>query len=65
MSCDTCDMTLSCTPSYIVSPKEKKKKVNINNNLAVLPSHDKSPYIQNFDNLCTRTDHHMLPSIVI
>ena len=38
--CDTCDMTLSCTPSYVVSPKEKKRKVNINNDLAVLPSYD-------------------------
>jgi len=33
-------MTLSHTPSYIVSPKEKEKKRNINNNLAILPSHD-------------------------
>jgi len=24
--CDTCDMTFSYTPSYIVSPKEKEKK---------------------------------------
>jgi len=39
-TCDTCDMTLSHTLSYIVSPKEKKKKRNINNNLAVLPSYD-------------------------
>jgi len=36
----SCDMTLSHTPSYIVSPKEKEKKRNINNNLAILPSHD-------------------------
>jgi len=34
-----CDVTLSYT-SYIVSPKEKKKKGNINNNLAVLLGHD-------------------------
>jgi len=27
--CDTCDMTLSCTPSCIVSPKEKKKQKKI------------------------------------
>ena len=39
-TCDTCDITLSHTLSYIVSPKEKKKKRNINNNLAVLPSYD-------------------------
>jgi len=32
-------MTLSHTPSCVVSPKEKEK-VNINNNLAVLPSHN-------------------------
>jgi len=33
---------LSHTPSCVVSPKEKKRKrkVNINNNLAILPSHD-------------------------
>jgi len=24
--CDTCDMTLSCTPFYVVSPKEKEKE---------------------------------------
>jgi len=35
-------MTLSSTLSYIVSPKEKKRKRNINNNLAILPSHDKN-----------------------
>jgi len=40
--CDTCDMTLSCTPSCVVSSKEKKKKRNINNDLAILPSHNKS-----------------------
>jgi len=33
-------VTLSHTPSCVVSPKEKKKKRNINNDLAVLPSHD-------------------------
>jgi len=27
--CDTCDMTLSCTSSCIVSPKEKKKEKEI------------------------------------
>jgi len=37
---DTCDVTLFHTPSYVLSPKEKKRKVNINNNLAVLLSHD-------------------------
>ena len=25
-SCDTCDMTLSHTPSCVVNPKEKKSK---------------------------------------
>jgi len=38
--CDTCDVTLSHTPPYIVSPKEKKSKVNINNDLAILLSYD-------------------------
>jgi len=35
-------MTLSHTPSCVVSPeeKEKEKKRNINNNLAVLLSHN-------------------------
>jgi len=35
-------VTLSHTPSYVVSPKEKEKekKGNINNDLAILPSHD-------------------------
>jgi len=33
-------MTLSCTPSYVVSPKEKEKKKNINNDLAILPSYN-------------------------
>jgi len=33
-------MTLSCTLSCVVSPREKEKKININNDLAVLPSHD-------------------------
>jgi len=35
-------MTLSYTPSYVVSPKEKdkEKKRNINNDLAILPSYD-------------------------
>jgi len=32
---DTCDITLSHTPSYVVSPKENKKKRNINNDLAI------------------------------
>jgi len=37
-------MTLSCTPSYVVSPKEKEKEKerNINNDLAIFPSHNKS-----------------------
>jgi len=39
--CDTCDIILSYTPPYVVSPKEKKSKVNINNNLSILPSHDR------------------------
>jgi len=38
---DTCDVTLSHTPFSIVSPREKKRKENINNNLVVLPSHNK------------------------
>jgi len=34
-------MTLAYTPSYVVSSKkEKKRKENINNNSAVLPSHN-------------------------
>jgi len=33
-------MILSHTPSCVVSPKEKEKKRNINNDLAILPSHD-------------------------
>ena len=37
--CDPCDMTLSHPPFYVVSPK-RKSKVNINNNLAILPSYD-------------------------
>jgi len=35
-------MTLSHTSFCVVSPKEKEKKRNINNDLAVLPSHDTS-----------------------
>ena len=38
--CNTCDITLSHTPFCIVSPKEKKMKRNINNNLAILPSYN-------------------------
>jgi len=43
MTYDTCDITLSHTPFYVVSPKEKEKekKRNINNDLAILPSHNK------------------------
>jgi len=43
MTCDTYDVMLSCTPFCIVSPREKKKKrkENINNDLVVLPSHDR------------------------
>ena len=43
MTCDTYDVTLFCTPFCIVSPREKKKKrkENINNDLVVLPSHDR------------------------
>jgi len=37
-----CDITLSCTSLCVVSPKGKEKKRNINNNLAILPSHDSS-----------------------
>jgi len=32
-------VTLSHTLSCVVSPREKEKKRNINNDLAVLPSH--------------------------
>jgi len=46
MTHNTCDVTLFCTPFCIVSLKEKEKKkkikLNINNDLAILPSHDKS-----------------------
>jgi len=38
--------------------KEKKRKEILNNDLAILPSHDS-------DGLCTRTDHHMLLPIVL
>jgi len=38
---DTCGVILSHTPSCVVSPKEKKKERNINNDLAILPSHDR------------------------
>ena len=40
---DTYDVILSHTPFCVVSPKEKEKekKRNINNDLAILPSHDK------------------------
>ena len=39
--CDICHVILSHTPSCIVSPKEKEnKKRNINNDLAILPSHN-------------------------
>jgi len=44
VTCDTYNVTLSCTPFCIVSPEEKekkkKRKVNINNDLAILPSHN-------------------------
>jgi len=41
-SCDYDYVTLSHTLFCVVSPrKRKKKKRNINNNLAILPSHDK------------------------
>jgi len=38
--CNTCDMILSYTFLCVVSPKEKKSKVNINNDLVILPSHN-------------------------
>ena len=39
--CDICHVILFHTPSCIVSPKEKEnKKRNINNDLAILPSHN-------------------------
>ena len=42
MLCDCDYVTLSHTPFCVVSPrKRKEKKRNINNNLAVLPSHNK------------------------
>ena len=37
-SCNTCHVTISHTSSYIIKRKEKKR--NINNDLAVLPSHN-------------------------
>ena len=36
-SCDIFTILLSC----IISPEKKKKKKNINNDLAILPSYDK------------------------
>jgi len=60
--CDTCDITLSHTLFYIVSPrwkKRKNKKKYINNNLAILPSYNKQsinvtkfiwPYLYQFFN---------------
>jgi len=44
MICDIIVWYFSYTYSCIVSPKEKKK--NINNNLVVLPSHNKYGYFQ-------------------
>ena len=38
--CDTCDMTLSYTLLCVVSPKNIYINININNNLAILPSYD-------------------------
>jgi len=40
-------MTLSHTPSCVESQKEKEKKRNINNDLAILPSHN-STKLSNF-----------------
>jgi len=39
--CDIVMWHFSTLLSCIVSPKRKKKKRNINNNLAILPSHDR------------------------
>ena len=46
-SCDMwlCHVTLSCTPSLYSKSKRKRKEKNINNNLTILPSHDKDPRI--------------------
>jgi len=38
-------VTLSCTPSLYSKSKRKRKEKNINNNLTILPSHDKDPRI--------------------
>ena len=38
--CDTYDVTLFYTSSWVVSPKEKRKR-KINSNLAILPSHNR------------------------
>jgi len=47
MNHKNCDVILSHIPFYVERPKKKKKKskVNINNNLAVLPSHDTTPLL--------------------
>jgi len=50
----SCDVTLSHTPFCIISPrKRKEKKRNINNNLAVLPSHDNMLFVRKADLLST------------
>jgi len=53
-------MTLSCTLSCVVSPKEKKKKKNINNDLAVLPSHDNRNMQENILRIVSNIFHLLL-----
>jgi len=43
--CNTCDVTLSCTSPCVISPKEKEKKRNIDNDLAILLSHNTIPLL--------------------
>ena len=62
--CDTCDVTLSCTPSCVVSPKEKKKKRNINNDLVILPSHDNIIMQYNLHDPSTRPCNTIINSFV-
>jgi len=46
VTCNICHVTLSCTPSLCNKSKiRKEKKRNINNNLAILPSHNKDAQV--------------------